>query len=743
MPDSETSSRPASDAQNPPVHFAGPCEVQVLLPLPLAGAYDYRVPEGMTLQQGDFVVVPLGRREELGVVWGAGTGEVAPEKLKDVVGPVDVPPMPPAVSKTVEWVAAYTLAPPGAVLRMAMSVSAALDPPRPILAYRLGRAREDVRLTDARRRVLAVLADGPPRLPAELAREAGVGVGVVKGLADAGLIEPVMLPPRLISGQPDPDHPGPTLSAPQEDAARALVGMVEADAFGVALLDGVTGSGKTEVYFEAVAAALRRGRQVLVLLPEIALTAQWLQRFRARFGAPPAEWHSDLTSSQRRTTWRAVAEGAASVVVGARSALFLPFPALGLVVVDEEHDQSYKQEDGVAYHARDMAVVRARASAIPVVLASATPSLETLANVEAGRYRALQLPERHGGAAMPHVAAIDMRKDPPSRQSWLSPILRQALAETVAAGEQAMLFLNRRGYAPLTLCRACGHRIQCPHCTAWMVEHRLTGRLMCHHCGTGMPAPRNCPECGAADALVACGPGVERVAEEVAALMPQARLAIMASDTVATPAAAEELVRQVRDHQLDLVIGTQIMAKGHHFPLLTLVGVVDADLGLAGGDLRASERTFQLLNQVAGRAGRAERPGRVLLQTYMPDHPVMAAMLSGDRDGFLAAESETRRAHFMPPYGRLAALIVSGADGRRVDEVARALGKSAPRGEGIEVLGPAPAPFAMLRGRHRRRLLVKARKEANLHGRLRAWLGGVKVPTGVRVQVDIDPYSFL
>ncbi len=743
MPDSETSSRPAPDAQNPPARFAGPCEVQVLLPLPLAGAYDYRVPDGMTLQQGDFVVVPLGRREELGVVWGAGTGEVAPEKLRDVVGPIDAPPMPQAVCKTVEWVAAYTLSPPGAVLRMAMSVSAALDPPRPILAYRRGSVRDDVRLTDARKRVLAVLADGPPRQPAELAREAGVSVGVVKGLADAGLIEPVMLPPRLIAGSPDPDHPGPTLSGAQQEAARALIEMVETDAFGVALLDGVTGSGKTEVYFEAIAAALRRGRQVLVLLPEIALTAQWLERFRARFGAPPAEWHSDLTSSQRRATWRAVAEGAASVVVGARSALFLPFANLGLIVADEEHDQSYKQEDGVAYHARDMAVVRARASAIPVVLASATPSLETLANVEAGRYRGLQLPERHGGATLPQIAAIDMRKDPPPRQSWLSPVLRQALAETVASGEQAMLFLNRRGYAPLTLCRACGHRIQCPHCTAWMVEHRLTGRLMCHHCGTAMAAPRNCPECGAADALAACGPGVERVAEEVAAVMPQARLAIMASDTVATPAAAEELVRQVREHELDIVIGTQIMAKGHHFPLLTLVGVVDADLGLAGGDLRASERTFQLLNQVAGRAGRAERPGRVLLQTYMPDHPVIAALLSGDRDGFLAAESEMRRMHFMPPYGRLAALIVSGVDGRAVDEVARALGRTAPKGEGIEVLGPAPAPFAMLRGRHRRRLLVKARKEANLHGRMRAWLAGVKLPTGVRVQVDIDPYSFL
>jgi primosomal protein N' (replication factor Y) len=722
--------------------YEGPCDVQVLLPLPLASAYDYRVPAGLDLAKGDFVVVPLGRRDVVGIVWRQGSGTIAADRLKPIAARLDVPPLPLPLCRTIEWVAAYTLNPPGAVLRMATSMSAALDSPKPSLAYRLKDARPDLRLTDARRRVIAVLDGGPARPARELALEAGVSMSVVHGLAQAGIIEQVAVVARPAFARPDPDFSAPDLSAYQEEAAARLRSAVHED-FSVTLLDGVTGSGKTEVYFEAIAETLRHGRQALVLLPEIALTAQWLGRFQARFGVRPAEWHSDLTSTQRRIAWRAVGEGRAQVVVGARSALFLPFPALGLIVVDEEHDPSYKQEDGVIYHARDMAVVRARLSAIPVVLASATPSLETAVNVSAKRYQRLHLPERHGGAALPRIEAIDMRSDPPPRQCWLSPTLRTAIAETIGAGEQVMLFLNRRGYAPLTLCRGCGHRLQCPHCTAWLVEHRLAGRIMCHHCGHNAAAPRNCPRCGAENSLAACGPGVERVAEEVAALFPEARSAIMASDTVGGPLAAEELVRQVRDHELDLLVGTQIMAKGHHFPLLTLVGVIDADLGLGGGDLRAAERTYQLLHQVSGRAGRAERAGRVLLQTYVPDHPVIAALLSGDRDQFIAAESEMRRGYGMPPFGRLAALIVSGFDSASVERVAAALGRAAPSGEGVEVFGPAPAPFALLRGRHRRRLLLKARKDIAVQPRLHEWLGRIKLPHGVRVQIDVDPYSFL
>ncbi|GIK99399.1 MAG: primosomal protein N' [Alphaproteobacteria bacterium] len=718
---------------------------RVLLPLPLPAPYDYRVPEGLSFEPGQFVLVPLGGRQVTGVVWDSKDGDCIDEsRLKDVLGLVPAPPLPEVSRRFVEWVAGYTMAPLGAVLRMAMSVPAALDLPKPVTAWRLGDAPPDsVKLTAARRRVLGLLADGPPRPAVELAREAGVGPAVVKGLADAGLLAPVALPPPPAFAAPDGRRPGPRLSAPQAAAVAALAARLDAGGFSTTLVDGVTGSGKTEVYFEAVAAALRAGRQALVLLPEIALSAQWLERFRARFGAPPAVWHSDLTGLERRVAWRAVATGEARVVVGARSALFLPYPELGLVVVDEEHDGAYKQEDGVVYQARDMAVVRARLGGIPALLVSATPSLETVQNVAAGRYGAVHLPGRHGGAALPEIVAIDMRRDRPPRQSFVSPSLRGALAATIGAGEQAMLFLNRRGYAPLTLCRACGHRLQCPRCTAWLVEHRLAGRLMCHHCGHESRLPSACPSCAAEGSLAACGPGVERLAEEVASLLPKARIEVVTSDTVTGPAAAEAFVRRMQRHEIDLLIGTQIVAKGHHFPMLTLVGVVDADLGLHGGDLRAAERTYQLLHQVAGRAGRAAHRGRVLLQTFDPQHPVMQALVSGDRERFLEEEAEDRRRAGMPPFGRLAALILSAADPEAVDAAARALARAAPHGDGVAVLGPAPAPLAVLRGRHRRRFLLKCGRATAPQPLVRRWLKAAKLPSGVRLQIDVDPYSFL
>ena len=517
----------------------------------------------------------------------------------------------------------------------------------------------EARSTEARRRILDALAKQEPRGTGELARAAGVGTGVVRAMADAGLLVPAPLHTQAPFAIPDPEHPGQSLSPDQEAAAAALRRAVAARDFSVTLLDGVTGSGKTEVYLEAAAECLRQGRQVLVLLPEIALSSQWLERFERRFGVAPAVWHSDLTSRTRRVTWRAVAEGAAPVVVGARSALFLPFPDLGLVVVDEEHETAFKQEEGVVYHARDMAVVRARFCAAPAVLVSATPSLETLANVEAGRYSRLTLPTRHGGAALPAVAAIDLRATPPERGHFLAPPLIQAVRDTLDRGEQAMLFLNRRGYAPLTLCRHCGHRMQCPNCTAWLVEHRTRRTLQCHHCGHTVPIPDECPACGAAHSLTPVGPGVERITEEAASLFPEARRLIMASDTMTGPRAAAEAANAITVREVDLIIGTQIVAKGWHFPHLTLVGVVDADLGLAGGDLRAAERTVQLLHQVAGRAGRAEAPGRVLLQTFSPEHPVMQALVEGDLAAFMAREAAQRRPGHWPPYGRLAALIVS------------------------------------------------------------------------------------
>jgi len=718
---------------------------RVLLPLPLADAYDYRLPPGMEAPPGSFVTVPLGRREMIGVVWDGEPDPDLPEsRLRDIRAVLDAPPMTATLRRFVDWVAAYTLSPRGAVLRMAVSVPAALDPRPP----RTGWRRADppaasARITPQRRAVLDLLADGEARATAEITAAAGVTPALLRGMAEAGLIEPALLPQRPVFAAPDAARPGPALGPEQEQAAAALRAAVAARRFSTTLLAGVTGSGKTEVYFEAIAECLRLGRQALVLLPEIALSAQWIDRFRARFGVAPALWHSELGARIRRDTWRAVAEGEAPVLAGARSALFLPFPDLGLIVVDEEHETAFKQEEGVIYHARDMAVVRARLADAACVLVSATPSLESVTNAATGRYRSLHLPARYGGAAMPAVEAVDLRRTPPERGRFLSPPLIAAVTDTLARGEQAMLFLNRRGYAPLTLCRACGHRLRCPHCTAWLVEHRAARRLQCHHCGHVEPIPEACPACGAPHSTVPIGPGVERLLEEARLQWPEARILVMASDTIPGPAAAAAAARAIAAREVDLVIGTQIIAKGWHFPHLTLVGVVDADLGLAGGDLRASERTVQLLHQVAGRAGREERPGRVLLQTFSPGHPVMQALVANDLDAFLAAEAAARRPGHWPPFGRLAALIVSSEDEAAADRTARELGRTAPIGEGIEVLGPAPAPLAMLRGRHRRRLLLKTRREIAVQPLLRAWLARVAVPNSVRVQVDVDPIGFL
>jgi len=722
---------------------------RVLLPLGLPGAYDYAVPEGLDVRPGDFVRVPLGPREVTGVIWdpldaGDDQPSVDPAKLKPIVSRFDAPPMPDILRQFVDWVAAYTLSPPGAVLRLAMRVPQALEPPPKVTGYR--RANADLpRMTPQRQRVLEALEESGPGLarPArEIAEIAGVGTSVVSGLAKSGVLEPVDMPAERPFQMPEASASGPSLSVAQADAVSALAEAVRGG-FSATLLDGVTGAGKTEVYFEAVAEALRQGRQALVLLPEIALTPQLLKRFETRFGAPPVPWHSDLSQKERRRIWRGVAEGRARVVVGARSALFLPYPELGLIVVDEEHEAAFKQEEGVIYNARDMAVARASLADIPIILASATPSLETVVNVQKGRYGRLVLPERHGAARLPDVAAIDLRAEPPERGRWLSQPLVSAIADTLGAGDQAMLFLNRRGYAPLTLCRSCGHRFECPNCDAWMVEHRFRRELQCHHCGTRAPIPHACPECGAEDSLAACGPGVERIAEEAAERFPHARLSILSSDHLHGPAATQEAVGQITRREIDLVVGTQVVAKGHNFPNLTLVGVVDADLGLTGGDLRAAERTYQLLHQVAGRAGRGEKPGRVLLQTYMPNHKVMQALVVGDRDRFLAQEAQERQDAGMPPYGRLVSLILSAPDAGQAMDTARQLARAVPSADGVRVLGPAPAPIALLRGRHRVRFLIKASRDFQVQKYVRAWLGAVKVPNAVRLAVDVDPQSFL
>ncbi len=719
--------------------------VDVLVPVALDQTYSYRVPEGLELAPGDVVTVPLGARgETTGVVW-AENDSPNPRfhnRMKDIVAKHDVPPLKDELRGFVDWVSNYTLSSRGMVLRMALRMGEHLGPGRERVGVRLA-GSAPARMTPARARVLHVFADGLVRAKGDAAKEAGVSAGVIDGLIDEGALETIVLPPEKIMQPPDPDFRKPEFSLGQLAAGDALRTTVDQGGYTVTLLDGVTGSGKTEVYFEGVAENIRRGRQTLILMPEIALTGQSLDRFTARFGVRPAEWHSQLSPRLRARTWAGVAANEIQVVVGARSALFLPYADLGLIIVDEEHDPAYKQEEGAHYHARDMAVVRGRIAKIPVLLASATPSVESEVNARRGRYKRIHLPERFGGAHLPSIEAIDMRREGPPRGRFISPKLAEAVQNSLERGEQALLFLNRRGYAPLTLCRACGFRMQCPNCDAWLVDHRFKKRLVCHHCGFNCGTPNECPNCHATESFAAVGPGVERLEQEAAELFPDKRILVLSSDLVESMERLRQELDDVAAGKFDIVIGTQLVAKGHHFPKLNLVGIVDADLGLGNGDPRAAERTFQLLHQVVGRAGREEGRGYGFLQTHQPDHPVMKALILGDREAFYSSEIELRERTHYPPFGRLASLVITANERHSAESYGRGLVSIAPKDEGVRVLGPAEAPVAVVRGRHRFRILVKAPRAFDLSGYLRDWLSAAPKPKGnVKLEVDIDPQSF-
>jgi primosomal protein N' (replication factor Y) len=726
--------------------------VPVLLPIPAERAYSYRVPEGMFLAPGDIVQVPLGPRQVAAVVWEGETDKVDEAKLREVVRKFDCPPVRQELRQFIEWIAHYTLSPPGQVLRMILRVPAAFDPEKPTEAWRY-KGPPPERLTTARKRVIELATetiDADKNIPplawtrSGLAHAAGVSTSVVNGLIKLNVFEQVMVPAPPVVAKPDPDFSDTTLNEEQAVAADQLHKLMAKQEFAVALLDGVTGSGKTEVYFEAVADAIRQDKQVLIMLPEIALTTTFLERFEQRFGAPPAEWHSGMNPKRREKVWRQIASGDVRVIAGARSALFLPFKNLGLVVVDEEHDSAYKQEDRVFYNARDMAVVRASINKIPAILASATPSIESRVNADQGRYQHIKLTSRHGGAVLPELRIIDMRRNPPPRGSFLSPVLTKAMARALERGEQSLLFLNRRGYAPLTLCRVCGHRFQCNNCSAWLVEHRFRGTLQCHHCGHSERQPEACPSCGTLDHLVACGPGIERLAEEADRLFPDARIILLSSDMMGGVSRLRLELETIAKGEADIVIGTQLAAKGHNFPLMTLVGVVDADIGLNNADPRAAERTFQLLSQVTGRAGRAGGKSLGLLQTYQPDHPVIKAIASGDSEAFMQREIHARKQAGLPPFGRLAGIIISGTDRRNAEQHARALRNAAPNHPEIMILGPAEAPMALVRTRYRFRILVQAARTTDLQQFLRQWMAQApKIRGNIRVQIDIDPQSFL
>ena len=708
------------------------------------GPLDYKVPEGLRVEPGSVVECPLGPRTVIGIVWEAerlpGT-EVPAEKLRPLRGILPVPPLSAPLRRLIEWTADYYVASLAGVARMALSSGGALKGPATMTEYRLTGGLPE-RMTPQRQAAIDAL-DGEQANIRELSGIAGVSEGVLRGLVNQGVLEPVEVDCDRPYDTARPDFVQVDLSAEQQAVSDVFSAAVRKRDFAPFLLDGVTGSGKTETYFEPVAEALRMGRQVLVLLPEIALTENFLHRFEERFGAAPILWHSSLRSTERRRAYRAVCEGSAQVVVGARSALYLPFAKLGLIVVDEAHETSFKQEDGVRYNARDVAVMRGHFEKVPVILASATPALESLQMAESGIYAKVDLPSRFGGAELPAIELIDLTEEKPPQGMWLAQRLVDGIEERLERGEQSLLFLNRRGYAPLTLCRNCGFRYQCPNCSAWLVEHRFTRRLACHHCGHEAPAPQACTECGEPDCLVACGPGVERIADEVGERLPQARVFVATSDTLNSPGRAAEFIAAVEAREIDVIVGTQLVTKGFHFPELTLVGVVDADLGLEGGDLRAGERTYQQVAQVAGRAGRGSKPGEVLIQTRHPEAAVIAALAAGDRDAFYSAETEMRREAGAPPFGRWASIIISSEDDGEAREAANRLGAFRPDVADCMILGPAPAPMALLRGRYRYRFLINARRSVQLQHVIRRWLTQVDHPAGVRVAVDIDPYSFV
>jgi len=713
---------------------------QILFPVNVPGAFDYAIPHGMKVARGDFVFAPIGKQMKLGVVFDIAEDDGS-RKLKQVAQVKATQPLSFEMLKFIEWTARYNCVSPGLVLRMVVRSYKALDP-SPMVTQFSPSGNLPLKMSAAREAILE--RGGPfPARASEIAERAGVSSAVVRGFEKAGGLIAQSLPVDGPFGTPNSDYGGMDLTPAQRRASDDLIDQVSRRDFNVSLLDGVTGSGKTEVYFEAVAEALKNGGQAIVLVPEIALTQAGMSRFEARFGVAPAPWHSQLGDATRRRVWREVAQGRAQLVVGARSALYLPFPKLRLIVVDEEHDTSYKQEEGVIYNARDMAVVRAKIAKHSVVLASATPSLESLVNARTGRYAHVILPERPGTITLPEINLVDLKDHPPEKGDYISAPLIEATQTVLARGEQAMLYLNRRGYAPLIICRNCGEKLKSPDTDSWLVEHRATGRAMCHQTGFSMRMPKACPECTAEESLTPVGPGVERVAEEAAKHFPEAKIEIFSSDTAGNPAEIAARMERMEKGEIDILVGTQMVVKGHNFPKLTFVGVVDGDLSLAGGDPRAGERTYQTLVQVAGRAGRADKPGHALIQTHQPEHEALAALAAGDRERFISAELALREALLLPPFGKLAAVIISGEDLKKTEALAKKFVSLAPRADGVEILGPSEPPIGRLRGRYRRRLLVQAEATVSLSKYMQSWRQRLKLPSKYKLQIDIDPQSFM
>ena len=711
--------------------------ISVALPFNVASIFHYS--HSHAIEPGTYVRVPLGNKTVTAITWEDVPCDLELSKLKPITACFDLPIMQPSLRRTLEKTALYNCASLGNCLKLALPCPTIDQKKKTIVQYVTSPTiGKNVTLTPKRQKILTICSDDTlPRTRADLI-EAGCSIAVINSLVAAGA-----LMKQDVSYDYSRNHklrPKPPIFTEKQQVALQRIAQEMTTASPRIVLDGATGSGKTEIYFQQVEAVLQAGRQALILLPEIALSLQIIKRAAARFGIEPTLWHSSMTPAARQQALLHIIHGGASLIIGARSALFLPYKDLALIVVDEAHDASYKQDDGVMYHGRDMAVLRATQEQIPIILATATPSCETVENINNGRYSCITLERRRTQAELPLIHLVAMQQETLPKHHFVSRTVIDAVKTTLDMGKQSLLFLNRRGYAPLMLCRTCGYHHQCPHCSSWLVYHESRNMMQCHHCGFHDGVPTACPECQATkDHLILCGPGVERVYAEVKQHFSDARIEVLSGDTKGLA----KLMTAMQRGDIDIAIGTQLLAKGHHFPHLETVGIIDADAGLAGSDMRAAEKSYQLLHQLAGRAGREKTRGNVYMQTYQSEHPMMQALQHWDRDTFITTELENRKQALMPPYGRLAALIIEGKDERLAANIASHLHQHKPQYHDVLVLGPAPAPMYKLRNKYRHRFLVRAPKAVDVQRIMLNWKALVRVPNSITVKIDIDPINFM
>ena len=737
-------------------------EVAVLVSGPFNEPFDYSVAskkDGVCV--GQVVLVPFGKRKNVGIIVGEGTRTIPEEKLKRIEEIYEINPIPQPSIELINFLANWYCVYKGLVLKMVLSPVEAITSSEYRKVYKSKFQDSDeieeinkYKITSKRKLILDFLFKSKQAVFQEdLIDNTGVSKSILKDMTKKNLIVEELVKKQAYSNLKVPNYNkikfeiNKLLNSEQKNAVEKINVSIKKKKPDCFLLDGVPGSGKTETYFQTVKTCLDEGKQILILLPEISLTPDWEKRFHQSFSFAPLVWHSGITKTKKKQIWLSALNSSAGVIVGARSALMLPILNLGLIIVDEEHDPAFKQEEGVRYNARDMAIYKAIRSSVPIVLASATPSLETYHNMKIGKYIHLTLPKRATGAALPDIKLIDLKANTPERGKWISSVLTNEIKSKLDNREQSLLFLNRRGYAPLTICNSCGNKIKCVNCETWLVEHRSQNTLVCHHCGYTKRISNTCDICGAEGQIKACGPGVERIEEEINQLFPEAKLTVLSSDTMKSQKTLVKTLEKIKNNKVDIIIGTQMIAKGHDFPYLKLVGIIDSDVGLSGGDLRASERSFQLLQQVSGRSGRHSidelDKGVVFLQTYDNENPIIRAIAKNNRDDFFEKELSSRKNANMPPFGRLAAIILSSKYERKLDGFASELLRVAPLFKNVKIFGPAPAPLYFLRGKYRRRFLIKSDKTVNIQDVLLNWTNKIKTPHNVKLTIDIDPFSFM